>query len=155
MIVMLVSTATFAQNAARFPRIRERINHAKLEEIRRSLDLDQPTMNRFSPVYARYEAEITAVNFRDMDRLMRVNPDSLSAEEAERLIQRQLLNARKLINIREKYYYQFKTVLTPQQIIRLYQTEAEIRKKVMHEVRRRFGNPGHKDRRNQIHFDLS
>jgi hypothetical protein len=31
-------------------------------------------------------------------------------------------------------------VLTPQQIIKLYQAEAEIRRKVMQELKNRFGN---------------
>jgi hypothetical protein len=53
------------------------------------------------------------------------------------LIVNQLETAKKLIAIREKYYKEFRTVLTPQQIIKLYQTEAELRKKVMQELKRR------------------
>jgi hypothetical protein len=37
-------------------------------------------------------------------------------------------------------YQEFKAVLTPQQIIKLYQTEAEIRRKVMQELKRRIMN---------------
>jgi hypothetical protein len=60
----------------------------------------------------------------------------------------QLENAKRLIDIREKYYHKFKTVLTPQQIVRLYQTEAQIRQKVTQELRRRSmganaGSPDH------------
>jgi hypothetical protein len=52
----------------------------------------------------------------------------------------QLETAKKLISIREKYYKEFRTVITPQQIIKIYQTEAELRKKVMQEIKRRMMN---------------
>jgi Spy/CpxP family protein refolding chaperone len=96
-------------------------------------------MDKFRPVYIQYEKEIAGLNVRGQERLMRSNTDSLSSEEAERLVLAQLNNAKKMLEIREKYYYKFKSVLTPQQIIKLYQTEAEIRRKVMQELRRRFG----------------
>jgi len=53
------------------------------------------------------------------------------------LIISQLDAARKLISIREKYYKEFRTVIAPQQIIKLYQTEDELRKKVLQEVKLR------------------
>jgi CRISPR/Cas system CSM-associated protein Csm2 small subunit len=86
-----------------------------------------------------YEKEIAGVNVRGQERLMRSNGDSLTSDEVERLVLLKMQNARKILDIREKYYYKFKTVLTPHQIVKLYQTEAEIRRKVMLELRRRFG----------------
>ena len=71
---------------------------------------------------------------------MKIEPDSLSDKEANNLIIIQLHNARRLINIREKYYKEFSAVLKPQQIIKLYQTEAELRKKVLNELKRRMMN---------------
>ena len=71
---------------------------------------------------------------------MKANPDSLSTDEADQLVSDQLQSAKKLIEIREKYYKEFRTVLSPQQIIHLYQTEAEMRKKVMNEMKRRMIN---------------
>jgi Spy/CpxP family protein refolding chaperone len=126
-----------SQNAKRLTPLRERILQAKLVEIRRSLNLDQATMQHFRPIYIEYEKEISGVNINNQVRLMRANYDSLTSEEAERLVMVQLENAKRLIDIREKYYHKFKTVLTPRQIVRLYQTEAQIRQKVMQELRRR------------------
>ena len=68
---------------------------------------------------------------------MRVEADSLSVDEANQLIVNQLGSARRLIDLREKYYKEFRTIITPQQIIKLYQTEAEMRKKVTQELKRR------------------
>ncbi|MBN2864252.1 MAG: hypothetical protein JXN62_13875 [Bacteroidales bacterium] len=126
-----------SQNAQRLPALRDRILQAKLVEIRRSLNLDQATMQRFRPIFIEYEKEVSGVNTNNQRRLMSANSDSLTPEEAERLVMVQLENAKRLIDIREKYYHKFKTVLKPQQIVKLYQTEAAIRQKVMQELRRR------------------
>ena len=126
-----------SQNTERFPRIHERIVQAKLHEIRFQLKLDQATFDQFRPVYLRYEREVSRIDFRDMARLMKVDADSLSAEEADQLIVDQMETSKKLIFIREKYYKEFRTVISPQKIIKLYQTEADLRKKVMQEMKRR------------------
>lgn len=136
-IILIISFNVESQNPNRFPKIRERIVQAKLHEIRLELNLDQASFDLFRPVYLRYEREGSAIDFKDLARLMKVDADSLSSEEADRLIISQLETSKKLIHIREKYYKEFRTVITPQQIIKLYQTEAELRKKVLQEMKRR------------------
>jgi hypothetical protein len=139
-VLSIVSLNAESQNLDRFPLLRQRINQAKLREIRINLKLDQATFVKFRPIYLKYENEISRINLLKMTRLMKVDTDSLSAEEADQLIVSQLESAKQLIDIREKYYKEFKTVLKPQQIIKLYQKEAELRKKVMAELKRRVIN---------------
>ncbi|MCK9640856.1 MAG: hypothetical protein M0R39_13190 [Prolixibacteraceae bacterium] len=126
-----------SQNANRFPRLMERVARAKLNEIQLRFKLDQATFDRFRPIYLKYEEEISGVDFRKMAKLMRVTPDSLSNKEADLLIVSQLENAKKLILIREKYYKEFGQVLSPQQIVKLYQIEAELRKEITNELKNR------------------
>ena len=140
LMLTMLSLGAQSQNAKKLPILRERILQAKLVEIRRSLNLDQATMQRLRPIYIEYEKEILGVNTNNQRRLMSVNSDTLTPQEAEKLVMVQLENAKRLIDIREKYYHKFKTVLTPQQIVRLYQTEAQIRQKVTQELRRRSMN---------------
>ena len=140
--LLLISSLFFcwntqAQKAERFPLLHERLIQAKLGEIRLRLKLDQATFEQFRPIYLKYNREITSIDFRKLARLMKVEADSLTAEEADQLIVNQLEGAKRMIEIRENYYKEFRTVLTPQQIIKLYQTEAELRKKVQEEVKRR------------------
>lgn len=136
-ITLLISFNSESQNPDRFPKLRERMAQAKLREIRFQLNLDQPTFDRFRPVYLKYEQEISGIDFRNLARMMKVDADSLSSGEADGLIVSQLETSKKLIHIRERYYKEFRTVLTPQQIIKLYQTEADLRKKVLQEMKRR------------------
>lgn len=139
-ISLLVSLNVESQNPDRFPKLRERIIQAKLREIQATLKLDQVKFEEFRPIYLKYEREISGVNFRNLARFTKVDADSLSTEDADQLIVNQLDAAKKLISIREKYYKEFRSVLAPQQIIKLYQTEAELRKKVMQEMKRRMMN---------------
>ena len=129
-----------SQNPDRFPLLRDRMVQAKLREIKLNLKLDQARFDEFRPVYLKYEREVSGVNFRNLAKLTKVDADSLSTEEADQLIVNQLEAAKKLISVREKYYKEFRTVLAPQQIIKLYQTEAELRKKVLQEMKRRMMN---------------
>jgi len=143
--VLFVVTLLFclnaeSQNQQRFPLLQERMTQAKLREIKISLKLDQAKFEAFRPIYLKYEREISGLNFRNLTRFTKIDADSLTTEEADQLIVNQLETARKLISIREKYYKEFRTVIAPQQIIKLYQTEAELRKKVMQEMRRRMMN---------------
>ena len=142
-VLLIIQCSLQAQNSQGYPRFRERITTAKFREIGKSLHLDKATMDRLRPIYIRYEKEMADISFRDMGQVLRANPDSLSDGEAERMILLQLQHAKKIVFLREKYYAELKTVLTPQQIMKLYQTEAAIRRKVMQEVRKRFGDrPG-------------
>jgi len=135
--ILLLSLNAKSQKANRFPMLHERLIQARLGEIKLRLELDQATFDQFRSIYLKYNREITEIDFRKMARLMKVEADSLSAIEADQLIVNQLEGAKKMIEIREKYYKEFRTILTPQQIIKLYQTEAELRKKVQEEVKRR------------------
>ena len=139
-ITLLFSLNAESQNQQRFPLLQERMTQAKLREIKISLKLDQAKFEAFRPIYLKYEREISGVNFRNLARFTKVDADSLTTEEADQLIVNQLEAAKKLIFIREKYSKEFRTVLAPQQIIKLYQTEAELRKKVMQEIKRRMMN---------------
>lgn len=142
-IFLLVILALFpglntkSQNRDRFPVVRERIVQAKLREIRVNLKLDQAAFDQFRPVYLKYERELSSIDFREMARLIRVDADSLTTEQADRLIVTRLEVAKSLLEVREKYYREFRKVLAPQQIIKLYQTEAEMRQKVTQEMKRR------------------
>lgn len=139
-ITLFVGLNAESQNPERFPLLRERMAQAKLREIKLNLKLDQTRFEAFRPIYLKYEREVSGVNFRNLARLTKIDADSLSTEEADQVIVNQLESAQKLISIREKYYKEFRTVITPQQIVKLYQTEAELRKKVLQEVRRRMMN---------------
>jgi Spy/CpxP family protein refolding chaperone len=138
--MLLITVAAHAQDFKNNTKLQERITQAKLAEIQRALTLSDATMAEFAPVYKKYETELNKVISSSQGKQMRVHPDSLTTDEADRLIKAKLDDAVSISTIRKNYYSDFRSVLTPQQIMKLYQSEAQLRKKVMMEFRRRFGD---------------
>ena len=141
-VLIFLTLAVQSQNRNFKQSIQERIIEAKFHKIRVDLQLDQASAEKLRPLYLKYEHEVANIDFKKLGKLMKLDADSLSTAEADQLIVNQLENARRLIDIREKYYKEFRTVLAPQKIIKLYQTEAELRRKVMTELKNRLQRPG-------------
>lgn len=125
------------QNRNRNMQLKARMEQAKLQQIRTDLSMDEATFTQFRPLYLKYERALANVDFRNQNRLLNVNPDSLSATEADALLIGQWEQAKQLIHIRQRFYTEIRTILTPQQLVRLFQTEANIRQKVLVELGRR------------------
>jgi len=136
-VIVMLSLQAGAQPGERNPRLRERISEMKLRKIRNNLNLDEATFQKFKPLYLKYEQEMMGLDLRRMGKLLRTSADSLSDEEAHQLIMAQMEQTKKMLSIREAYYPEFRKILKPQQVIRLYQTENEIRRKVMAELKKR------------------
>jgi len=117
--------------------LRQRIEQAKLRQIKQNLQMDQATFEQFRPIYLNYERKIANLDFNNQNKLLKANADSLATQEADQLVAAQWLRAKQLINIREKFYAEFRKILTAQQLVKLYQSETDIRKKVMTELRKR------------------
>lgn len=136
-LLLLICLSLQAQNMNRNQILRQRIELAKLRQIRQNLQLDEATFVQFRPLYLNYERKLANIDFKSQKRILNVNADSLSSKEADELLAAQWSRAKQLINVRERYYAEFRKILTPQQLIELYQSEAKIRQKVMTEVGKR------------------
>jgi len=138
MLLALMSCMTVqSQNLNRNQLLRQRIELAKLRQIRQNLQLDEATFVQFRPLYLKYERNIANIDFRSQNKIMKVNADSMSAQDADLLVLAQWTRASKLLQVREQAYAEFRKILTAQQLVKLYQCETEIRQKVMSELRKR------------------
>jgi hypothetical protein len=140
-LFILMGSAS-AQNRFRNQPMRMRVEQAKLQQIRTDLAMDEATFAQFKPLFQRYERALANVDLRNQNRLLNANPDSLTTKEAELLLAGQWVQAKQLIRIRERFYLELRSILTPQQQVRLFQSEADIRQKILLEVgkRQRRGN---------------
>ena len=136
-MLLLTTISTEAQNLDRDQFMRQRIEQAKLRQIRKNLQLDDATFSQFRQLYLRYERTLANVDFRSQNRIVNVNADSLTDRQADELLMAQWLRAKQLINVRERFYGEFRRILTAQQLVKLYQSETEIRQKVMSELGKR------------------
>jgi len=137
LLMLFTCLSLQAQNMNRNQLLRQRIELAKLRQIRQNLQLDEATFVQFRPMYLRYERTLANIDFKSQNRILNVTADSLSSQEADELLVAQWSRAKQLIKVRERFYTEFRRILTAQQLIKLYQSETEIRQKVMTEVGKR------------------
>lgn len=111
-----------------------------------ALMLDDATAAKFTPVYENYLKELREC--RMMDRKGRVengcNAKGGQAQNAvrtdaeiEKQIKGRFAQSRKILDVREKYYNEFRKILTPKQIQKIYQTEMNNANKFRKEFDRR------------------
>ncbi len=141
LLFLFAGTLVQSQQVNRNQSLRQRIEQAKLRQVRQSLQLDEATFVQFRPLYLKYERAIAGIDNRSQNLILRAQADSLSTMEADQLILAQWARAKQLTTIRENAYVEFRRILTAQQLVKLYQAETEIRKNVMSELGRRKRKP--------------
>ena len=111
------------------------------------LMLDDCTAAKFTPVYEKYLKDLSEC--RMMNRRERPRNNNAEATpatkpvltdaEIEKQIKDQFAQSRKILDIREKYYNEFRKILSPKQIAKIYQTEKSNANKFRKEFDRRKG----------------
>ena len=66
----------------------------------------------------------------------------MTDEDAENIIQNKFAQSRKLLDIQEKYYNQFRKILTPKQILKIYQSEKTTHQRLRQEMNNRMMRQG-------------
>lgn len=130
---------------------KEEMQKNKCERIVKELALDNRTAQEFTDIYTKYQAETNAINEKypqpkmqlpDNRRPDRQGPDRKSKgkvknaqapapqekaiptdAEIEKQIKDGFARERALLNAKEKYYNEFRKVLSPQQIQKMYMLE--------------------------------
>lgn len=101
---------------------KEQVNRYRAVKMARQIGLDAEAENAFVPLYEGFQKEM-AVIMREsrQGRSAEVTTD----EQAERNIQADFRTSRKVLDLRERYYTEFRKVLTPLQIRKMYAIEKQ------------------------------
>lgn len=110
------------------------------------LGLDDATAAKFTDVYKKYMKEMNEARKLD-DGLGKPKakpeegqaPQRPTDEQVEKMIKARFAQSRKLLDIREKYYDEFRKFLSPKQIQRIYDQGQMNRGKFRQEMNRRAG----------------
>lgn len=108
--------------------------------IAQQLMLDDATTAKFSALYKRYLTELQSCRFKRNETFGaegRVSRDQMTDAQIEKSIEARFATARRVLDIREKYYREFKKILNPRQIQKMYRAEKSVQKKVRKEMERR------------------
>lgn len=125
----------------------EQMMQRQANQMVKTLMLDDATAAKFTPVYEGYLKALREC--RMMNRHERNRGNNAEAKqtakpvptdaEIEKQIKDQFAQSRKILDVREKYYNEFRKILSPKQIMKIYQTEKSNANKFRKEFDRRKG----------------
>lgn len=148
MFVCSIQTSVFAQNDKKAkvekrerPRISpEQMMQRQTRYVANQLALSDAAQAKFIEVYNKYQTELRSCHNQKREKLDKDRKayKELTDAEITARIEARFAQSHKILDIREKYYNEFKKILTPRQIQKMYKAEKDIQKKVHKEMARRF-----------------
>lgn len=151
-IFMGSQVALFAQDKKGAKPERRQFNREQMQEMQcnqiiKGLGLDDATAAKFIPVYKKYMEEMRDTRMmnprkanRDRNVTDKKAPKPLPTDaEVEQAIKARFTQSRKMLDIREKYYNEFRKFLSPQQIQKMYNMEKRNGDKFRKEMNKRQG----------------
>jgi hypothetical protein len=140
-IIIVLTSSAIAQPGKGPQHHREQLESQKIAYITRQLELTPQEAQAFWPVYNQFEAKRKALrqNFGRNVRQEDVDINKLSDKEATELADAQIIDAQKLLDLRKEYHAQFKTILPPIKVLKLYQAERGFQKELLGQIREHRG----------------
>ena len=122
---------------------REKMEAQRVAFITQQLKLTPEEAKVFWPVYNEYDAKRQALkkSFRESGYMHREDLDKLTQKEAEQILDNQIVEAQKFLDLRKEYHSKFKAVLPAVKILKLYDSEREFQKMLMDKLHNSHGRP--------------
>ena len=143
----------------------EQMMQMQVDQMVKTLMLDDATAAKFTPVYEKYLKELRECRMmthkprtekakdQSADANVKKERPSMTDDQIATMLRNQFTQSRKMLDIREKYYNEFSKILSQKQISRVYQQEKMNANKFRKEFDRRKGQkPGqghHQGQRNR------
>lgn len=109
------------------------------------LGLDDAKAAKFTEVYKKYMKELNDLRQKsmpgkpDMKKGERQAPKQMTDAEVDKMMRERFAQGRKMLDIREKYYDEFRKFLTPKQVQKVYEQGQKNKGKFHKEMNRRAG----------------
>lgn len=120
----------------------------EIEKIRKNvyarvLILSDEEAKNFWPVFEKMQKEVQAVRIemKKQGKYMMENYGTLSDDELDKGMQKMLAYEQQLVDIRKKYYPEFKKVLPMKKVVLLQKAEKEFKKELLQKYRDMGGPP--------------
>lgn len=133
--MLLTSNPAAAQNerGELSPEQRERIEAMRVAFITREIQLTSKQAETFWPVYREMKAELDKV--RGDGEPIGKDPMEMDDAEAAKYLDQWFERRQQELHVRESYRDKFENVITPKQILALYQAENQFRRQMLRQVR--------------------
>ena len=117
----------------------EQIETLKISFITQKLDLTREEAQRFWPVYNEYQDVLRTLRKERKEefKTYRERFDELTEEDLSEMVDKQIINRQRELDLRKKYHAEFKSILPIKKIALLYRAEDEFKAKVLREFKSR------------------
>jgi hypothetical protein len=122
---------------------REKIEAQRVAFITQELDLTPDEAKVFWPVYNEYDSKRHELkkSFKHTGDLHKPEIEKLTEKEAVQILDNQIIEAQKLLDLRKEYHAKFKSVLPAVKVLQLYDAEREFQKMLIDRLRHNKPNP--------------
>jgi hypothetical protein len=112
---------------------REKMEAQRIAFITQELKLTPDEAKAFWPVYNEYDAKRHELkkSFRQSGDYHKADIDKLTEKEATQILDNQIIEAQKFLDLRKEYHAKFKSVLPAVKILKLYDAERQFQKMLM------------------------
>jgi len=120
----------------------EKMEAQKIAFLTKELELTPDEAKVFWPVYNEYDAKRMEMrkSFRN-DKMDKDEFAKLTEKEAVQLLDNQIIEAQKLLDLRKEYHAKFKAVLPAVKVLKLYDTEREFQKMLIDRIKQNRPSP--------------
>lgn len=105
--------------------------------ITQELELTPDEAKVFWPVYNEYDAKRSELrkSFKNANDIHKPEIDNLTEKEANQMLDNQLIEAQKMLDLRKEYHSKFKAILPAKKVLKLYDAEREFQKILIDRLR--------------------
>ena len=119
------------------------IEAQRIAFITKELNLTPDEAKIFWPVYNEYDTKRHELkkSFKESGDFHKTDFDKLTEKEANQLLDNQIVEAQKFLDLRKEYHAKFKSVLPAVKVLKLYDAEREFQKMLMDKIRQHKQTP--------------
>jgi hypothetical protein len=143
LIVFLVNAATmFAQQADQDDDDKaDKIEALKVGFITEKLNLSSAEAKNFWPVYNEYESQMKKLRLKEKENTAIIKAKTSATDtDADKFLADQLSIKQQQLDLTKKYVAEFKKVLAPKKVARLFMLEQEFKQQLLKRLKERRGN---------------
>jgi len=139
LLIMWLALSAVAQPPKNLQEKKEHIEQLKAAFITQKLDLTREEAQRFWPIYNEYHDALATMRRERKEEFKnyRERFDQLSEKELNEMVDKQIINRQRELDLMKKYHAEFKNVLPLRKVALLYRAEDEFKAKVLQELKRR------------------
>ncbi len=132
-ILILIATIfsfckiSFAQDGELNSSVKEKLEAEKVAFITKKMDLTPAESQAFWPVYNQYRKELEATRQDKKDLLhdTKKNYDNMTEAEIEKAISESFVMEQHELDLKKKYFIEFKKIISNRKIVKLYRAERQ------------------------------